>query len=535
MKNLSLSKRFIVISIPLVSLMILIAGLFVGYSTKQRLENSARVQEETLKTTLEDKGNFLRIFISKVTPDALLSQDFYVLKVYGEELLKDKEVATVEYLDSDGSALFKLGTDVPEMKVYDADIITDKERLGIEKKVGSVKIGIDKSSLIRTIKRNEEVQAASQSTVLFSIVTTIVVMNALIALIIIITLRKVVIGPIITVTTKIKDIAEGEGDLTSRLNFDSRNEIGVMAGYFDKFIDKLQTIIKDLVETAEHVTGASKEQVAISGKIASNSENVANQSSAVTTNAEQVAAQINTVSQNAEGVSSAVNTVAAAIEEMSSSLNEVASNCQKESQIANDANVQSKSTREMMGKLGTAANEIGKVIEVINDIAEQTNLLALNATIEAASAGDAGKGFAVVASEVKALAKQTADATGEIGKQIENMQSITNEAVSDIEKINLVIEEVNSISQTIVAAVEEQSATVGEISSTIGDAGHSSKEIADNVQEAAKGIGEVSSNISGVNQGVTDAAIGITTVSEGAAMLERLAEDMHKLVGQFKV
>ncbi|MGL1935183.1 MAG: methyl-accepting chemotaxis protein [Fibrobacterales bacterium] len=535
MKNMSITKRFIFISIPLVSIMVIIAGIIVGMQSKERIETTSQKQEEAIKTTLEQKGEFLKNFISKVTPDAMLSQDLYVLKVYGEELLKDPEVATVEYLDGSDNDLFKLGNDVPEMKVYTADIITDKERLGIEKKVGVIKIGIDKSKLSKTIAQNKLILDEASSNVLVFMIGFVVIMNVLIALIIVITLKKVVIQPINTVTSKIKDIAEGDGDLRSRLNFDSLNEIGMMAGYFDKFLDKLQSIIKELAETAENVTGASKEQVDISAKIAINSESVAQQSGTVATNAEQVTARINLVSQSAEGVSSAVNTVAAAIGEMSSSLTEVASNCQKESQIAGEANRQSKSTREMMSKLGVAAQEIGKVIEVINDIAEQTNLLALNATIEAASAGDAGKGFAVVASEVKALAKQTADATGEIGKQIENMQSITNDAVVDIEKINQVIEEVNSISQTIVAAVEEQSATVSEISSTVADAGQSSTEIANSVQDAAKGLAEVATNINGVNEGITEASNGIVTVSEGATMLERLAGDMSKIVGQFKV
>ena len=127
---------------------------------------------------------------------------------------------------------------------------------------------------------------------------------------------------------------------------------------------------------------------------------------------------------------------------MSSSLNEVSKNCQKESQIAANANNQAKSTRDLMERLGVSSKEIGKVIEVINDIADQTNLLALNATIEAASAGEAGKGFAVVANEVKELAKQTAQATDQIGRQIEEMQNNTGNAVAAIEDITKIIEEI---------------------------------------------------------------------------------------------
>jgi methyl-accepting chemotaxis protein len=220
---------------------------------------------------------------------------------------------------------------------------------------------------------------------------------------------------------------------------------------------------------------------------------------------------------------------------MSSSLNEVSKNCQKESQIASNANSQAKSTRDMMERLGVSSKEIGKVIEVINDIADQTNLLALNATIEAASAGEAGKGFAVVANEVKELAKQTAQATDQIGRQIEEMQNNTTSAVTAIEEITKVIEEINSISHTIVSAVEEQSATVNEIAKTVGGASQAATEIAKNVGESAKGLVEVSSNIQGVNKAATDTAGGVANIRQSAQDLSKLALGLQKIVGQFKV
>ena len=135
-------------------------------------------------------------------------------------------------------------------------------------------------------------------------------------------------------------------------------------------------------------------------------------------------------------------------------------------------------TNERVSELSKAASRIGDVVELINTIAGQTNLLALNATIEAARAGEAGRGFAVVASEVKALAEQTAKATGEIGQQIAGIQAATQESVSAIKEIGGTIERLSEISSTIAAAVEEQGAATQEISR--------------NVQQAAQGTQQVS-------------------------------------------
>ena len=145
--------------------------------------------------------------------------------------------------------------------------------------------------------------------------------------------------------------------------------------------------------------------------------------------------------------------------------------------MANDAVDQARITNDRVGELSKAAARIGDVVELINTIAGQTNLLALNATIEAARAGEAGRGFAVVASEVKALAEQTAKATGEIGQQIGSIQAATQESVGAIKEISGTIEKLSEISSTIAAAVEEQGAATQEISR--------------NVQQAAQGTQQV--------------------------------------------
>src|SRR5256714_10091958 len=135
------------------------------------------------------------------------------------------------------------------------------------------------------------------------------------------------------------------------------------------------------------------------------------------------------VAAASEEASTNVQSVASATEEMASSVNEISRQVQTSSHIANEAVTQARKTNDRVSELAQAASRIGDVVELINTIAGQTNLLALHATIEAARAGEAGRGFAVVASEVKALAEQTAKATGEIGAQVAGIQSATQESV----------------------------------------------------------------------------------------------------------
>jgi methyl-accepting chemotaxis protein len=326
-----------------------------------------------------------------------------------------------------------------------------------------------------------------------------------------------------------------KGDLTQKLPIEQKDEVGQLAKSMNNMAENLKDKIKQINVNSTTLSSASEELSAVSTQLAANAEEMTNQSNTVASATEQATANVNNISAAAEEMSTGVSTVATAIEEMSSSLNEVAKNCQKESLIATNANSQAKSTRDLMERLGVSSKEIGKVIDVINDIADQTNLLALNATIEAASAGEAGKGFAVVANEVKELAKQTAQATDQISKQIEEMQSSTGSAVTAIEEITKIIEEINSISHTIVSAVEEQTATINEIAKNVGGASQAATEIAKNVGESAKGLSEVSSNIQGVNKAATDTAGGVQNIKQSSQDLAKLAAGLQKIVEQFKV
>jgi methyl-accepting chemotaxis protein len=344
-----------------------------------------------------------------------------------------------------------------------------------------------------------------------------------------------ILKPIHATTAILKDIAEGEGDLTKKITIVSNDETGVMAHWFNTFIGKLKQIIITLSSDTSILSSSSEELSVTTTEISKYAEEMMQLSNSVALSAELSSSKANTASTHSENMTRSIQTVATAIEEMSVSINEVSKNCQQELQITSKADEMAKSTQETIQSLGISAHEIGKVIEIIQDIADQTNLLALNASIEAASAGEAGKGFAVVANEVKALAKQTAQATEQIHVQISNIQNKTTNAVSVITEIATIITEINKFSQMIVSAVEEQSATVNEIASNMGSVNSTSGEISQNMISAANGIKEISESIQQVKASAEKTSVGVSGIKSGSAELVNLSLNLQKIVNQFKI
>jgi methyl-accepting chemotaxis protein len=191
-------------------------------------------------------------------------------------------------------------------------------------------------------------------------------------------------------------------------------------------------IIEGINKTLETIVDPIKVMAENASTLASSAEELTATSQQMAANAEETAVQANVVSAASTEVSRNVTSVAAASEQMQASIHEISKNAAESAHVAKNAVRVAESTNETMKKLGESSTQIGKVVKVITSIAEQTNLLALNATIEAARAGEAGKGFAVVANEVKELAKQTAKATGEIGQQVDAIQSDAKGALKAI-------------------------------------------------------------------------------------------------------
>ena len=337
-----------------------------------------------------------------------------------------------------------------------------------------------------------------------------------------------------TTAAMLKDIAEGEGDLTKRLEAESSDELGELGRWFNTFADKLQGIIRDITANADTLAKGSMFLSTTANQLAGGAAKTTEQSATVASAAAQMSDNMNQMAASTEEMSANIQTVASAVEEMTVSIGEVASNAERAASVANNASRLADDSNHNVGELGDAADEIGKVIEVIQDIAEQTNLLALNATIEAARAGDAGKGFAVVATEVKELAKQTASATEDIRRRIEGIQGSTADTVRSIGEIREVIRQVNDISRVIASAVEEQSVTTNEIAHKLGQAATSAEAVSTGVAQSASASQEITANITGVDHAAKQSAEGATQTQAASQELSTLGEQLQTLVGQFK-
>lgn len=395
--------------------------------------------------------------------------------------------------------------------------------------------------------------------------------------------------PLEQVTQMLKDISEGEGDLTKRIDVKTNDEIGDLAKYFNVFVMRIQEVMINIGEVTRILLVTSKDLLLTSNNIHENNEQTNNKTSSVNASVEEITANmdnvsavigdssksiqsiaatveqistnirniasaseqtsasvvktselvahmsgsIESVSSSSKDVSASVNQVALAVKEINISLNEVSRNCERSIQITADASEKAKRTNAIIDELNQSSKLIGKIVNMIDNIANQTNMLALNAAIEAAGAGEAGKGFAVVANEVKELAKQTTKATDEISNQIEAMKTNIDGAVKAVSTINDVIEETQIITNTIAAAVSEQSATTGQIlhnvvqsSNQVNRIAQKIIEIADNSQYSATCMSEASKGVSDIAKSVVE----LSSSSIGAATsVERVSAKVKEI------
>jgi len=452
--------------------------------------------------------------------------------------------------------------------------------------VGSAKQSWSIATVIPMEKVFEDANSLRNEMIMISVVTIGIILFVLFLVI------SSVVKKIKHTTEILKDISQGEGDLTVQLpESEKGDELNDLAHWFNMFVEKIKNIIEDisnqskiLATSSEELTVSSNEmtkQIEITEKEAKEATNLietANEkghsiASAVEQNTSNIENVVHSnvemekyfgeIESSSKSLQEMVIGVSSALEEMNSTIGEITKNTATAAQTSQKTAKQANESQELMEKLNNSALEIGSVVELIKDIAEQTNLLALNATIEAARAGEAGKGFSVVANEIKNLAKQTAEATIKITEQINSIQTNTTHSSVSIKNITKEIASLSDINNSIASALEEQAATVSEVSNsmqktnmlttnTINSISAVSMKIEDsssNIKQVGSGAGLISKNISEIAASLNNISKKSTNISKSALEssstsnqvsslsndLASLALKLNEIVNKFKI
>ncbi|OLU15179.1 chemotaxis protein [Pseudomonas sp. PA1(2017)] len=327
--------------------------------------------------------------------------------------------------------------------------------------------------------------------------------------------------PINEVAHMLEDIASGEGDLTQRLRYDKRDELGELASWFNRFLDKLQPTIAQIKQSITEARGTADQSSHIASQT---SEGMQIQFREV----DQVATASNQMSATAQEVASSASNAAEAARGADESAQQSKSIIERSSQdIRLLADEVSKAVNEVEA-LALNSEQIGSVLEVIRSIAEQTNLLALNAAIEAARAGDSGRGFAVVADEVRNLARRTQDSVEEIRLVIERIQGATRGVVTTMHASQ-------QHAQTNVEQIQHAAQALGRISDAVSVISDMNLQIASAAEQQSAVAEEVNRNVAAIRTVTETLTEQATESAKVSNQLNSLANQQMKLMDQFKV
>ncbi len=437
-----------------------------------------------------------------------------------EALVADPDFRGVVLSDPQGKPIGTRGQpalDGRDVVVHAPVIFRDEN--GAENKLGQLSFALSTDRL-----------AAELRTKILGTVAMLAVMLAVVMVGIRQVLNTLVLTPLEKLTDALESLADGKVDAPIPADLKVR-EIAALGHVLAVFRANKQEADALSVEHAKAlevelrrrqtietlVQGFDQRPRRLAGELSRVATELIRIASAMAETAQETGRQSTEVTSAAEQASRNVESVASAAEQLSASIQEIGRIVTEAHDINLGAGEQAEITFSAVNGLHDAASRIGEVVGLINDIASQTNLLALNATIEAARAGEAGKGFAVVANEVKALATQTARATGDIRQQVDAIQSATKSVVDAISGVRDTVTKLNEVNSIIASAVEEQRAATAEI--------------ARNSVEAAERSGEVNSASSAVRSA---AAIGENSAATIYSSSQGLVRNVEMLVGEME-
>ena len=479
------------------SMYAVIADAVINHNLDESAKTWADNKERNLKR-LDDVAKLADTKEEKEWADAARKAAHEIVTIY--------ETKTIPLLKS---------TDTITKEIRDLDSEIDKQ----VQIVRETMLKIDESIAKEAKKADEEFDAERQSALILALIIGLIgiLLQAGLAT----WLMRTIMKPVDALRIMLMDISQGEGDLTRRLDDSTKDELADISKYFNLFIEKLRGIISNISQTSNQVAAASTQLHTTADRIATGAEEVAAQAGTVATAGEEMSATSGDIAQNcqmaAEGAqraSQSASNGAAVVERTVSVMSQIAEKVQESARTVES--------------LGARSDQIGAIIGTIEDIADQTNLLALNAAIEAARAGEQGRGFAVVADEVRALAERTTRATREIGEMIKAIQNETKGAVAAMEQGVQQVE-----NGTMEAAKSGQA--LQEILQQVNDVAMQVNQIATAAEEQTATTSEISNNMMQITEVVQQTSQGAHESAQAAAQLSGNAEELQRLVRQFKL
>jgi methyl-accepting chemotaxis protein len=368
---------------------------------------------------------------------------------------------------------------------------------------------------------------------------SLVIYMALMGLLIIVLSRTLVwwkiVKPIKRATAMMREIAQGEADLTRRLKVESRDEIGQWAMSFNTFVENTQAMIREIMAHARNLQNASGEMRVVSDSLAAGTDQTSTETHWVTNSVNDMNVNLGDAAASLNETAHTVRQIAAASNKMNKSLAAIEKKTEDAMEVTKKAVVQAVDASEKILHLGRMAAFIGEVNEAIAEVTDQVNMLSINAAIEAAKAGDAGKGFQVVAREMKALSAQTAEASANIRSQIRQIQDTSHLAIDEVENITMVIKGIDGFVEEIVRATREQAGHTSNITRDIQETSRALDRVNDNVSSCSDSTRLIVRKISEVNTTAGDMAQGNQNLIANASMLTSMADQLQNMVFRFKI